>query len=86
MAEKAENKAVIRIADNGPGINDESKNDVFEAFVVGEKSRKGQGSGLGLAVCKKIIEMHGGTITLAKEPIEGYSTQFDITLDLAEEK
>lgn len=86
VAEKAENKAVIRIADNGPGINDESKNDVFEAFVVGEKSRKGQGSGLGLAVCKKIIEMHGGTITLAKEPIEGYSTQFDITLDLAEEK
>ena len=53
---------------------------------MGEKSRKGQGSGLGLAVCKKIIEMHGGTITLAKEPIEGYSTQFDITLDLAEEK
>ena len=86
VVEKDGDKAAIRIADNGPGINDESKKDVFEAFVVGEKSRKGQGSGLGLAVCKKIVEMHGGSISLAQNAIEGYNTQFDIILDLAEEK
>lgn len=75
-------KAKISLADNGPGINEESKADVFEAFVVGEKSRNKQGSGLGLAVCKKIVTMHGGTIELAKEPIEGFSTEFDVVLDL----
>lgn len=86
IAEKQDDKAIIRIADNGPGISDESKKDVFEAFVVGEKSRNKQGSGLGLAVCKKIIEMHGGSICLSDEPVEGYNTQFDITLDLIKEK
>ncbi len=73
---------VIHICDDGPGISDESREDVFEAFVVGEKSRNKQGSGLGLAVCKKIIEMHGGSITLAQEATEGYNTQFDIVLHL----
>lgn len=86
IAEKQDDKAIIRIADNGPGISDESKKDVFEAFVVGEKSRNKQGSGLGLAVCKKIVEMHGGSICLSDEPVDGYNTQFDITLDLIKEK
>lgn len=80
--EREGENALIRVCDDGPGISDESKADLFEAFVVGEKSRNKQGSGLGLAVCKKIVEMHGGSITLAKEAEEGYSTQFDIVLPL----
>lgn len=83
IVEREADKAVIRILDNGPGISEESRADVFEAFVVGEKSRNKQGSGLGLAVCKKIIEMHGGEISLAEKPLEGYNTQFDITLNLS---
>ncbi len=82
--EREGNKAKISLADNGPGINEESKADVFEAFVVGEKSRNKQGSGLGLAVCKKIVMMHGGNIELAKEPIENFTTEFVVTLDLLE--
>ena len=82
--EREGNKARISLADNGPGINEESKADVFEAFVVGEKSRNKQGSGLGLAVCKKIVTMHGGNIELAKEPIENFTTEFVVTLDLLE--
>lgn len=80
--EKIEDKVCISIADNGPGVSDEVREDLFEAFVVGEKSRNKQGSGLGLAVCKKILDMHGASIALAKEPIEGYNLQFDIVLDL----
>lgn len=80
--EKGDSDVVIRICDDGPGISDESREDVFEAFVVGEKSRNKQGSGLGLAVSKKIVEMHGGSITLAQEAAEGYNTQFDIVLPL----
>lgn len=83
--QREDDKVKISLADNGPGINEESKADVFEAFVVGEKSRNKQGSGLGLAVCKKIVTMHGGTIELAKEPIEGFTTEFDVTLLLKED-
>lgn len=78
------NCAIVRILDNGPGINDEGKKDVFEAFEVGEKSRNKQGSGLGLAVCKKIVEMHGGSICLSPEAKEGYNTEFVISLPLCD--
>lgn len=78
--DREDDKVRLCIADNGPGVSEEASEDLFEAFVVGEKSRNKQGSGLGLAVCKKIIEMHGGTIVLAKEPYEGYNLQFDIVL------
>ena len=74
----------MRNRDNGPGINDEGKKDVFEAFEVGEKSRNKQGSGLGLAVCKKIVEMHGGSICLSPEAKEGYNTEFVISLPLCD--
>ena len=35
-------------------------------------------------MCKKIVTMHGGTIELAKEPIENFTTEFVVTLDLLE--
>lgn len=82
-AEKDGDFALVRVMDNGPGITDD---DVFEAFVVGEKSRNKQGSGLGLAVCKKIVNMHGGEISLAKEPKDGYNTEFDIRLPLSKQR
>jgi len=56
--------AEIHIADNGPGIPREQRPRVFEPFV----STKGQrGTGLGLAVARKIVREHGGDITLAPE-------------------
>jgi signal transduction histidine kinase len=52
---------VVKIADNGLGINAEDQFRIFMPFVrLG--SRKAVGSGLGLAVCKKIVEELGGTI------------------------
>ncbi len=70
----------IFVGDDGSGISNDEAGDVFAPFVVGEKSRNNQGSGLGLAVCKKIIEAHGGSIELAKEPHEGRTTEFVIYL------
>lgn len=64
--QREENKVKIAIADNGLGINEESKKDVFEAFAVGEKSRNNQGSGLGLAVCKKSSPCTAETSNLQK--------------------
>jgi len=59
---------VISVSDNGPGIPAERQEAVFEAF----NSTKGQrGTGLGLAVTKKIVEEHGGRIDLESQPGEG---------------
>ncbi len=79
--DKQDDKIKIVVADNGPGINEEAIDDIFKPFVVGEKSRNKQGTGLGLAVCEKIITAHGGTIMLARECIPGYNTQFEILLN-----
>lgn len=74
--------ALMTIADNGGGIAEESRADIFAPFVVSEESRKNQGSGLGLAVCQKIVTLHGGTIVLSDKPMEGYNTQFDVRVPL----
>lgn len=58
---------VIEIADTGIGIPDNIKDNLFEAFVRGDKSRSSDGgSGLGLAIASKIIENHGGSIEVFK--------------------
>jgi signal transduction histidine kinase len=52
------NTLLIRIIDNGPGIPSDIKDKLFMKFVTGSKS----GTGLGLYICKNIIEKHGGKI------------------------
>ncbi|MDE6060260.1 MAG: HAMP domain-containing histidine kinase [Clostridia bacterium] len=81
---KEGSNALIIFADNGAGMPKDMNDDIFAPFVVGEQSRSRQGSGLGLAVCKKIINAHGGEISLSETPIKGYTTQFEITLPLKE--
>ena len=52
------NTVLIRIKDDGPGIPSNIKDKLFTKFVTGSKS----GTGLGLYICKNIIEKHGGKI------------------------
>jgi len=51
--------AEIRVSDNGPGINPEAMEHLFEPYVT----TKNKGTGLGLAIVKKLVEEHGGTVT-----------------------
>jgi signal transduction histidine kinase len=53
-----DNTVLVRIIDNGPGIPSNIKDKLFTKFVTGSKS----GTGLGLYICKNIIEKHGGKI------------------------
>lgn len=64
----------LDVIDTGPGMEEETRSKVFEAFF----STKGGGSGLGLPTTRKIIEAHGGRISVQSEP--GRGTQFAIRL------
>jgi PAS domain S-box-containing protein len=61
---------ILRVADTGIGIAAEDIARVFEPFVqIGRpKELSGEGTGLGLPLCKELVELHGGTIALTSEP------------------
>lgn len=66
--EKAHN--IIEVKDNGIGIPKHQEDKVFESFHRVHSKDKYEGSGIGLATCKKIVEIHNGKITLnSKENI-----------------
>lgn len=77
---------VMEVSDDGQGIPDEYKNSIFELFFTGDgtsgDSRRGMG--LGLALCKSIVEVHGGEIRILDNEPSGAKFQF--TLPLAEVK
>jgi signal transduction histidine kinase len=65
---------VLTIADNGPGMSAELRDKIFQPFF----SSKEEGTGLGLSIAKRIIEDHGGWISVTSKPDKG--TSFTITL------
>jgi signal transduction histidine kinase len=69
---------VLRVADNGPGLPAKLGQHIFEPFV----STKETGLGLGLSICRRIIEAHGGEITAADRP--GGGAVFTVRLPLSE--
>jgi nitrogen fixation/metabolism regulation signal transduction histidine kinase len=69
-------ETVMRLADDGPGIAAEHIDKVFEPYYTTRK----EGTGLGLAMTKKIVLLHGGSITAASD--EGEGVTFEIRLPL----
>ncbi len=70
---KEERRISVVIADNGPKISQELRENIFDAFAVGDSSRNTKnGSGLGLALCKKIVERHEGEIEYVEDWQEDY--------------
>jgi signal transduction histidine kinase len=79
---RADRKAVIEVADRGPGIADAERERIFEPFyrVAGASERDG-GVGLGLALVRQIAELHGGRVVCL--PRDGGGSVFRVTLPTA---
>jgi signal transduction histidine kinase len=71
---------VLRFADNGARIQGNQAKRIFEPFVTGDAARSNPGSGLGLSISRRIVELHGGTIALSPSPHHGRTNEFVITL------
>ena len=84
--EKQKDKAIISIADNGAGIPDELKERVFDMFYTGANklADSRRSIGLGLALCKSIISVHGGEIFVKDNVPSG--AIFTFTLPIGEIK
>ena len=74
-------QALLSVADDGDGIARELLEHIFERFVQGDQSlqRARGGLGLGLAIVRNIVDLHGGTVTAASEGL-GKGSRFTVTL------
>ena len=71
--------AQISVTDTGIGIAPEDQEAVFEEFrQVGKSEKKAEGTGLGLALCRKFVELHGGRIWVASEIGKGSTFTFTL--------
>lgn len=74
-----DNKIVVEVEDNGPGIPASIKDKIFEPFFTTKESKKGMG--IGLSLCKEFVSSAGGTIEV--DSIPGRGTIFLVTLPQA---
>ena len=72
--------ARVSVADNGPGIKPEDLKTVFNELKTNAKTFKKVGSGLGLFISKKIVESHGGKISVESEPGKGSCFTFTLPI------
>ena len=70
-------RVAIQVDDDGPGIPSQLRDDLFKPFVTGRSG----GTGLGLALCRKIVEAHGGTVEVGQSDLGG--ARFVIRLSVA---
>ena len=75
----------IVVTDTGIGIKAEDQFRVFDAFeqVDSSYAREHGGTGLGLALTRKLVELHGGTIGVESEGVKGRGSVFTVLLPIA---
>ncbi len=76
--------ALIAVSDTGPGMDEKTRNVVFEPYEQGGATPQasGGGIGLGLSICKQLVELHGGTLQV--ESLPGQGSEFSFTLPFAD--
>ncbi|MDP8924117.1 MAG: ATP-binding protein [Chloroflexota bacterium] len=85
VATHAEGAIVVVVADDGPGIAPEYRERVFDRFFrVEPPGMSVGGAGLGLAICRRFVELHGGTIDVRPSPGRGAHFRFTLPLGATE--
>lgn len=84
IADADNDNLYIEVRDTGIGIPEEMISDIFKLFhqLDGSTTRKYEGIGLGMYICKSIVEMHGGRIWV--ESGEGKGTTVHVSLPISE--
>jgi two-component system sensor histidine kinase KdpD len=73
-------EVMVEVLDRGPGFAPGEEQQVFDKFFRGEAARSRRGVGLGLAVARAIVEVHGGKIWAENRPGGGAALRFTIPL------
>lgn len=77
-AKQGDGRVQLLISDTGPGIPAEVRGDLFKAFVTSKTEGPTPGSGLGLSICKQLIELAGGQLALASSSEQGSVFKIDL--------
>lgn len=81
---KTQKTAVIEVRDHGPGIKPEDAKRIFERFYRADKSRSraSGGSGLGIAIVRKVVNSHGGSVKALQTPGTGITIRIELPIEL----
>ncbi|MBA4804871.1 MAG: response regulator [Brevundimonas sp.] len=71
------------VEDSGPGVDAATADRIFEPFNTGHAGRDGAGAGLGLAICRQIVQRMGGAIAVDRSALGGARFAFDLKLNRA---
>jgi signal transduction histidine kinase len=74
-------KAILTVADTGPGIPQDELPRIWERLFRGDASRTERGLGLGLSLVRAVVQAHGGTVEVQSKP--GRGATFTVTLPAA---
>ncbi len=74
---------IVEVADTGPGIAPDDLRSVFEELYRGANARGVEGSGLGLALAQRILELHGGQIAVRSHQLEPRGTVFTLRIPIS---
>ncbi|MFD1568743.1 ATP-binding protein, partial [Halolamina litorea] len=77
-AERDDDRWIVTVSDDGIGIDPADQERVFEVFERGHCHQETEGTGIGLALCERIVERHGGSISVESAPGDGTTFRFGL--------